>query len=302
MVRAPSNKAAGLAAQAVNEQAVSKLGYPPDWIVPQWPAPAWVRALVSSRAGGVSLPPYASMNLGDHVQDDPAAVARNRQIWQQATGVPSVFLQQVHGVEVAELVASSVQAERPIVADASCSQTPGVACTILVADCLPVLICHAQQRVVGAAHAGWRSLAGQGGRGVLEQLLHRLRALCPAASADGWLAWLGPCIGPNAFEVGDEVRAAFVNTQLEAASCFTPQNAAVRANLSSQPDPSGKWRAGLAGLARLRLAALGVHAVYGNDGSEDWCTFSQPQRFFSYRRDGQTGRMAVGIWLVDEDS
>lgn len=293
MVMAPSNKAAGLAAQAADEPAASDRDVPADWIVPQWPAPVWVRALVSSRAGGVSLPPYASMNLGDHVQDDQAAVVRNRQIWQQATGVPSVFLQQVHGVEVAELTASFAQGEQLIAADSSCTQTPGVACTILVADCLPVLICHAQQRVVGAAHAGWRSLAGQQGRGVLEQLLQRLRALCPTASADGWLAWLGPCIGPRAFEVGDEVRAAFVETQPEAATCFVAQPAAGGA------DQPSKWLADLAGLARLRLAALGVHAVYGNDGSVDWCTFSQPQRFFSYRRNGQTGRMAASIWLTD---
>ncbi|MDO4795247.1 MAG: peptidoglycan editing factor PgeF [Brachymonas sp.] len=292
---APSNKVkvAGLAAQATDELVANDQGAPADWIVPQWPAPAWVRALVSSRAGGVSLPPYASMNLGDHVQDDSPAVARNRQIWQQATGVPSVFLQQVHGVEVAELSASSAQGEQPLVADASCTQTPGVACTILVADCLPVLICHAQQRVVGAAHAGWRSLAGQQGRGVLEQLLQHLRALCPAASADGWLAWLGPCIGPRAFEVGNEVRAAFVETQPEAATCFVAQPA------TGSADQPSKWLADLAGLARLRLAALGVPAVYGNDGSADWCTFSQAQRFFSYRRDGASGRMAASIWLVD---
>lgn len=266
---------------------------PADWIVPQWPAPAWVRACVSSRAGGVSQPPYASMNLGDHVQDDPAAVAHNRQIWQQATGVPSLFLQQVHGVQVAELNAACVQSAQPIMADASCTQVPGLACTILVADCLPVLICHAQQRIVGAAHAGWRSLAGQQGWGVLEHLMQRLRALCPAASADGWLAWLGPCIGPRAFEVGSEVRAAFVGAQPKAAGCFVAQPAMGGA------EQSDKWLADLAGLARLRLAALGIHAVYGNDSSVEWCTFSQPQRFFSYRRNGQTGRMAASIWLVD---
>ncbi len=261
---------------------------PADWLVPQWPAPDWVRAVASSRAGGVSLAPYNSMNLGDHVQDDPAAVARNRQIWQQVAGVSGVFLQQVHGVDVAVLNADSANAAHPIVADACCTQAPGVACTIQVADCLPVLMCHARQRVVGAAHAGWRSLAGHAGQGVLERLLQSMQTLCPAADADGWMAWLGPCIGPQAFEVGDEVRAAFVSAHPQAEACFVAK---------AEADRPGKWLADLAGLARLRLAVAGVHAVYGNNSTGEWCTFSQPQRFFSYRRDGRTGRMAAAIWL-----
>ena len=273
MVMASVNHAAGQAA------------FPPDWLVPQWPAPDWVGALCSSRAGGVSPAPFNSMNLGEHVQDDPACVARNRQIWQQAIGVRSVFLRQVHGVDVVELEQQSAQAASAIAADACCTQAPELACAIQVADCLPVLLCHARQRVVGAAHAGWRSLAGRQGGGVLEHLLQRMQAMCPAAEADGWMAWLGPCIGPEAFEVGNEVREAFVAAQPDARACFAP--AAV----------AGKWLADLAGLARLRLAALGVQAVHGNDSSPPWCTFRQAERFYSYRRDGRTGRMAAAIWL-----
>ena len=284
MVIAPWNNT------AAGDSALAAL--PADWLVPQWPAPAWVRAVASSRTGGVSLAPYNSMNLGDHVEDDPASVARNRQIWQQLAGVRSVFLQQVHGVEVAELDDASTQASSLVVADAACTGIPGVACTIQVADCLPVLMCHARQRIVGAAHAGWRSLAGQQGQGVLERLLQKLQALCPAADDDGWMAWLGPCIGPRAFEVGDEVHAAFVQTQPAAAACFVAQPAAGNC---------GKWLADLAGLARLRLAAMGVQAVYGNNSRLEWCTFSQSQRFFSYRRDGRTGRMAAAIWLQSPD-
>lgn len=253
---------------------------------PAWPAPRWVGAAMSTRAGGQSQPPWSSLNLGDHVGDAPGAVAANRLLWQQACAVQPVYLEQVHGCTVVSLDAP-VPAGRALQADGCFASVPGVGCTVMVADCLPVLVCHAQQRIVGAAHAGWRSLAGVQGWGVIEALLHAMRAALVPASAgdDGWMAWLGPCIGPQAFEVGDEVRAAFVNVQPQAAGCFV---AGVRA---------GKWLADLAALARLRLAAAGVRAIYGNDGTAAWCTFGQPQRYFSYRRDGCTGRMAATIWL-----
>lgn len=259
---------------------------PEGWLVPQWPAPPWVGAVMSSRAGGVSLPPYNSMNLGDHVQDDLAAVADNRQILQGLIQAQPVYLQQVHETDAVYLHADA-SAANSIRADACYTQASGLACTIQTADCLPVLLCHAESRIVGAAHAGWRSLAGRQGQGVLEVLLQAMHTQCPQAGTAGWLAWLGPCIGPNAFEVGEEVRAAFLQTDAQAANCFAPAS------------DTGKWLADLVGLARQRLAALGVHAVFGNDSSSNWCTFSQPQKYFSYRRDGQTGRMAAAIWLND---
>ena len=241
---------------------------------------------MTSRQGGVSQPPYDSMNLGEHVQDDAQAVAHNRRRLQQATGAPPVFLQQVHGVEVAQLCADSPFISPPLQADACFTTACGVACTIMVADCLPVLLTHRQQRIAGAAHAGWRSLAGpQNGNGVLERLVQQMRQAVPAAQADGWLAWLGPCIGPTAFEVGDEVRQAFVAANTQAHACFAPA------------PQSGKWFADLAGLARQRLAALGVQAVYGNDSTAHWCTYGHAARYYSFRREARTGRMAAAVWL-----
>ena len=266
-------------------QSRSQAAAPHDWLVPMWPAPAWVGAMMSSRSGGVSSAPYDHMNLGDHVQDDSVAVAHNRQILQEATGVRSVFLQQVHGVDAIALDEHSPETDRSLQADASYTQANGVACTIQVADCLPVLICHAHHRIVGAAHAGWRGLAGQQGKSALEQLLRHMRMQCPHADASGWMAWLGPCIGPKVFEVGNEVRNAFLLADTQAKRHFLPSHA------------PGKWLADLPGLARQHLAALNVQAVFGNNGSDDWCTFSRPERFFSYRRDGRTGRMAATVWL-----
>jgi len=255
-----------------------------DWLVPQWQAPARVHALCSLRTGGVSAAPYAALNLGDHVGDRPEHVAVNRTILQRRLGVRPVFLQQVHGHQVL-----TVQADTPDAcqADASVTQQQGLACTILVADCLPVLLTDSAGSVVAAAHAGWRGLAGQAGVGVLEQLVGQLcelarigRAQRPAAL----MAWLGPCIGPGAFEVGDEVRAAFMTGHAQAASCFMPQS-------------RGKWLANLSALARQRLARLGVTRIFGNDGSVPWCTVSQPQCYFSHRRDRVSGRFAACIWL-----
>ena len=253
-----------------------------DWLIPDWPAPAGVRAVFTTRAGGLSAAPYDSLNLGDHVGDLPAKVAANRTLLRQALGSRAVFLQQVHGSEVLALDAATEDGQQ---ADACVTQETGVACTIMVADCLPVLLASADGTRVAAAHAGWRGLAGQGGQGVLE-------AVHAAMKADArTLAWLGPCIGPSAFEVGAEVKAAFEAAQPEAASLFVPTGA-------------GKYLADLSGLARLRLQALGMTRIYGNDGSDAWCTVRNPARFFSHRRDagpggngfGTTGRMAACIW------
>jgi len=250
---------------------------------PEWPAPEGVHAVCSTRIGGVSEAPYGSLNLGDHVGDEAACVATNRTRLEQAIGAKLVFLSQVHGTDVLHLDAATPHAS---VADACITTTPGVACTIMVADCLPVLFTTRRGDAVAAAHAGWRGLVGHGGVGVLENTFKHFRALAHTTSvqnATDLVAWLGPCIGPQAFEVGDDVRSAFVAHHASAALMF-------------QSRPGGKWLADLAGLARQRLAVLGVTEVYGNDGSASWCTVTQSARFFSHRRDRVSGRFAVSIW------
>lgn len=237
-----------------------------DWLIPDWPAPAGVKACVTTRAGGVSLTPFDSLNLGDHVDDQPQAVAENRRRLSEHFGIAPAWLQQVHGVAVAHADPSMVAT-----ADGSWSATPGVACAVMTADCLPALFCNRAGTRVAAAHAGWRGLAA----GVLEATLDSLDTPCAEV-----LVWLGPAIGPQRFEVGPEVREAFV-TQLPAAEqAFVPS-----AN-------AGRFMADIYQLARLRLAACGVTAVYGGG----YCTVSDP-RFFSYRRSPRTGRFASLIWL-----
>ncbi|WP_259759280.1 peptidoglycan editing factor PgeF [Pseudomonas sp. GCEP-101] len=238
-----------------------------SWLTPDWPAPANVRACVTTRAGGVSAPPFDSFNLGDHVGDEPAAVAENRRRLTEALGCRPAWLSQVHGIDVVQADPASVAT-----ADASWSATPGVACTIMTADCLPALFCDRAGTRVGAAHAGWRGLAG----GVLEATVDAL-GVAPAEL----LVWLGPSIGPQAFEVGPEVREAFLADHAEAERAFVPS-----AN-------AGKYMADIYALARIRLAAKGVTAVYGGD----FCTFSDTERFYSYRRSSRTGRLASLIWL-----
>ena len=242
-----------------------------DLLVPDWPAPAIVRACVTTRAGGVSVAPFDTLNLGDHVGDDPAAVAENRRRLQALLGCRAAWLQQVHGVTVVE-----ADPQQLLEADASWSARPGVACAIMIADCLPVLFCDRAGSRVAAAHAGWRSLAG----GVLEASVAALS--CPA---DQVLVWLGPAIGPQAFEVGAEVREAFVDQHPQAAEAFVP---------SVNP---GRFMADLYRLARIRLAAVGVTAVSGGS----LCTFNDP-RFYSYRRAARTGRLASLIWLEPPQS
>ncbi|KES20598.1 MULTISPECIES: peptidoglycan editing factor PgeF [Pseudomonas] len=237
------------------------------WLIPDWPAPANVRACVSTRAGGVSQAPFDSFNLGDHVGDEPAAVAENRRRLEQAQGCRPAWLSQVHGIEVVEADPSRVAT-----ADASWSATPGIACAVLTADCLPALFCDRAGTRVAAAHAGWRGLAG----GVLEATLDRL-----AVPAGEVLVWLGPAIGPQAFEVGPEVREAFLADHAEAEAAFVPSVNA------------GRYMADIYQLARIRLAARGVTAVYGGG----LCTFSDAERFYSYRRNPRTGRQASLVWL-----
>lgn len=255
----------------------------PGRLTPDWPLPAGVHALCTTRTGGVSAPPFDSFNLGEHVRDDPAHVAANRALLAGLTAPATpVFLQQVHCTRVLRLQADPLQiaACQGAQADACLSTEPGVACTIMVADCLPVLFVHASGRAVAAAHAGWRGLAG----GVLEATL---QALVDAAGPGAISAWLGPCIGPSAFEVGDEVREAF-GTSAAARACFVAHS-------------PGKWLADLPALARLRLVQAGVAGLHGNDGTPGWCTVTQDSVFFSHRRDaarlGSTGRMAACIWF-----
>ena len=239
-----------------------------DWLTPQWPAPDWVRSCVTTRAGGVSQAPYDSFNLAAHVEDDLAAVSKNRQRLLSQLGCRPAWLQQVHGITVVQ-----ADPEQVLEADASWTDVPGVAATVMTADCLPVLFCDRAGTRVAAAHAGWRGLAG----GVLESTLDAL-----AIDGQETLVWLGPAIGPQAFEVGAEVREAFVAQHEQASSAFVPsQNA-------------GRFMADIYQLARIRLAARGVTAVYGGG----FCTYNDA-RFYSYRRAAQTGRFASLIWLAD---
>jgi YfiH family protein len=245
-----------------------------------WALPAGVQAICTTRVGGVSQAPFDGFNLGDHVQDDVDAVVKNRALLQvHLGGARPVFLSQVHGVNVALLNASTSDGTK---ADACITAEPQMACTIMVADCLPLLFTDDAGRVVAAAHAGWRGLAA----GVVEQTVHAMCEQAGVAPAQV-RAWLGPCIGPDAFEVGDDVRVAF-HTQgnaPEAARYFKPH-----------PTHAQRWLADLAGLARLRLQAMGVSSVAGNDSTPEWCTVAQRSKLFSFRRDGMTGRFAVCIW------
>ncbi|MFZ4286022.1 peptidoglycan editing factor PgeF [Variovorax sp. HJSM1_2] len=262
---------------------------PIDWLVPDWPAPANVRSVFTTRSGGVSTGPYASLNLGDHVGDDAAAVQTNRARLAEVLGATPVYLQQVHGSGVVRLpITPTSPNAAPVQADACFTTERGPACTIMVADCLPVLFTNRSGTVVAAAHAGWRGLVGLPGEGgVLESSFKQIMAATQAADAPDasqFIAWLGPCIGPARFEVGDEVRSAFVAQQAQASALF-------------QAHGPGKWLADLPGLARQRLAAMGISSVYGNNGSTDWCTVDQASSFFSYRRERVSGRMAACIWL-----
>lgn len=242
-----------------------------DWIEPEWPAPSGVRAVATTRRGGLSRGPYASWNLGDHVGDDPAAVDANRRLLRERLGLPAepLWLRQVHGCTVADVGGCE--------ADAAVAFAPGQVCAVLTADCLPLLFCDRSGTRVAAVHAGWRGLAA----GVIEAAVARL-----GVAPDSLLCWLGPAIGPEAFEVGDEVRQAFLT--------HGPSGGEV----AFRPSPSGRWLADLYALAGLRLRALGVSGVWGGG----LCTYQDAERFFSYRRDGLTGRMASLVWIEPRGS
>lgn len=240
----------------------------PEYIQANWPAPAHVRALTTTRIGGFSTGAYESLNLGDHVGDDAEAVRHNRALLRETFNIPEPsWLKQVHGIDVIEAEFGQAGA----VADGSYTEMVGTVCAVLTADCLPVFLCDRQGTKVAVLHAGWRGLAA----GVIESGVLAMRM-----PGEELLAWLGPGIGPESYEVGDDVRDVFVGQDAEAATAFRSNGA-------------GKWLTDMYALARQRLLGMGVGAVHGGDR----CTFRERERFFSYRRDGATGRMASLIWL-----
>lgn len=243
------------------------------FILPQWPAPAKVKALQTTRRGGVSAAPYDTFNLALHVGDDPLRVNQNRM--RLAPFMPSepVWLEQVHGTAVASADAAACR----VVADACVARRRAAVCVVLTADCLPVLLCDEDGSVVAAAHAGWRGLCD----GVLEATVAAMDV-----APRKLLAWLGPAIGQQNFEVGADVRTAFMAHDARAAEAFLA--------LGAGPDGSEKFHADLYLLAHQRLHALGVERIHGGGH----CTYAEPDRFFSYRRDGVTGRMGTFIWLA----
>lgn len=239
-----------------------------DTIIPNWSAPNNIKAFTSTRIGGFSLPPFNGLNVGMHVGDDPALVARNREWLQEMSQMPSspIWLNQTHSTNVIEVKQST---EAVLDADGLFTSSPLVVCSVMTADCLPILITNTQGTQVAAVHAGWRGLAG----GIVENAVQQF-------SGD-LLVWLGPAIGTQAFEVGDDVRQAFCDRDSDATQAFFATSA------------QGKWLANLVKLARLRLAKLGIEQVY----SCDLCTYQYSQQFYSYRRDGVTGRQASFIWM-----
>jgi YfiH family protein len=262
-------------------------------MVPEWPAPVQVRAVFTTRQGGHSRTPYDSFNLGDHVGDDATCVGLNRDELQLRIGARPVFMRQIHGTDVSCLGPDSPDGS---VADAALTTHARIACTIMVADCLPVLLCSEDGTLVGALHAGWRGLAS----GVIQATVKAMRGVSP----EPLMAWLGPCIGPRAFEVGEDVRSVFASSgwvgQDQMTTCFKDLS-----GLDAKPKKP-KFLADLPALARHALEDCGVRRVYGNDGTNGWCTVSQASRFFSHRRDAalrggdvhSTGRMAACIWIA----
>ncbi|MFZ2541091.1 MAG: peptidoglycan editing factor PgeF [Gallionella sp.] len=236
-------------------------------LIPDWPAPANVRALQTTRLGGSSVAPYDSLNLGDHVGDVPLSVMRNRILLNTLLPSEPVWLEQVHGTVVANADMANCQPQ----ADACIARHRDAVCVVMTADCLPVLLCDMKGSVVGVTHAGWKGLAA----GVVEATVQAM-----GAAPQNLMAWLGPAISQGAFEVNEEVRSAFVDVQPQSTVAFIPGR-------------SGKWFADIYALARLRLNTLGITRIYGGDH----CTYRESELFFSYRREGVTGRMGTFIWL-----
>lgn len=245
------------------------------FIIPNWPAPANVKALQTTRTGGVSTSPFASLNLGAHVTDDAMAVARNRQLLSPYLPSEPVWVNQVHGIEVIDAAQSTCLQN----ADASFTTNSNVVCVMMTADCLPVLLCNKAGTVVAAVHAGWRGLCD----GAIEAAVSKLDV-----ERSEILAWLGPAIGPTAFEVGAEVREQFIQHNQQAEQAFTPHG---------DHKANQKWLCNMYLIAQQRLHAVGVTQIFGGSINEDFCTYTDEARFFSFRRDNVTGRMASLIWL-----
>ncbi|MBK6617194.1 MAG: peptidoglycan editing factor PgeF [Nitrosomonas sp.] len=250
-----------------------------DWIVPEWPAPHNIKALFTTRKRESDHNPrsnYSGFNLGDHVGDNPDVVQRNRAQLCQYLPQEPCWLAQVHKNRPIWVdTVSNIKSE----GDAAISRCSGVVCAILVADCLPVFLCDEAGSVVAIAHAGWRGLAS----GIIENTIREMRQYSTSKQI---IAWLGPAIGPQYFEVGEEVRSTFIQSDSQSVNAFT------------ETDKRGKYYADIFQLARQRLAKTGVDKVFGGE----LCTFSDADRFYSYRRDGQTGRMAALLWMTSDSS
>jgi YfiH family protein len=249
-------------------------------LMPAWPASDQIKAFCSTRSGGVSKAPFDSLNLGRYVNDEATAVSENRARIRALLPAEPVWLKQVHGTRVWD--ADQALPEGVIEADAAVTTNSNIVLTVMAADCLPVLITSGDGRVIGAAHAGWRGLLG----GVLENTVDAMLAKAQERDASHYLAWLGPAIGPEAFEVGEEVRSAFMDY---AQTHSLPSSAEAFVAVDGKP---GKYRANLYQLARQRLASKGLSQIYGGE----WCTVRDQTHFFSHRRDGQSGRFAAFIW------
>ena len=240
-------------------------------IIPNWPAPANVKALQTTRVGGISLAPYNSLNLGSHVKDDPLHVAHNRQLLSEFLPSEPVWLNQVHGINVVDAAQTNCVPD----ADASFSTRKNVVCVTMTADCLPILICDTAGTLVTSIHAGWRGLCD----GIIEATIAKM-----GVDSSQLMAWLGPAIGSNAFEVGAEVRTQFIAQDGQSETAFKPHG--------------GKYLCNIYQIAAQRLNNCGLNQIYGGGIDTDFCTFTQNDQFYSYRRDGVTGRMATLIWLA----
>lgn len=257
-----------------------------EWL--DWPAPANIRACFTTRIGGESAEPYGSFNMGQHVGDEPDNVLLNRQRLYQFVGQKDIaWLNQVHGTQVVDIAHLG---KDPVDADASISLDIHRACCVMTADCLPVFICDKSGSFVAVIHAGWRGLLN----GVVQNTLLQLN-LPLSSQPKNILAYLGPAISQSAFEVGDDVRSAFIAKDPHHATFFIPATLDGACSLSSLSAIQGKWMADLYGLARYGLSKVGVNDVFGGD----YCTYNDSERFFSYRRDGVTGRMANLIWMEE---
>ena len=252
-----------------------------DFITPNWPAPKNVHALQTNRYKGHSHSPFDSLNFGMHVNDNLIHVAQNRQLLSQFLPSEPVWLNQTHSITVVDAANTTCLPN----ADASFSTKKNVVCVVMTADCLPVLLCDKAGTIVIAVHAGWRGLCD----GAIEASIDKACRAAQIMSAD-LMAWLGPAIGPNAFEVGAELRDQFIMQDGQAEAAFKPHK--------NDKQEQNKWLANIYQIATQRLNNCGVSQVYGGGIESDFCTFTQNEQFFSYRRDGVTGRMASLIWLA----